>query len=88
MVLQCSQGDWVVFSLPHKTPDCYLSLGFYTWYSVASKVSNFGLNISSIKSTKSSYKAKSGSKGSHMRGMNEYIAAEREAGEQEMAAEL
>ena len=87
MVLQCTQGDGAVFSLPHKTPNCYMSLGFYTWYSVTSKVPGFGLNTSCIKSIKSSYKARSGSKGSCMRGMSEYIVAEREADEQEVAAE-
>ena len=30
-------GTKAVFSLPHKTPNCYTSLSFCTWYSLASK---------------------------------------------------
>jgi len=43
------------------------------------RVPGFEMNTSSIKSIKPSYKAKSGSKGSQMRGMSEYMKAEREA---------
>jgi len=84
MVLQCSRGDRAV---PHKTPNCYMSLSFCTWYSVTKKVPGFGLNTSCIKSIKSSYKAKSGSKGSCMQGMSKHIPTKREAGEQGVAAE-
>jgi len=64
-------GTRAVFSLPHRTPNCYTSLSFYTWYFLASRVPGFKMNTSCIKSIKASYKVKSGSK-SHMRGMSEY----------------
>jgi len=79
-------GTGAVFSLPHNASNYYMSLNFCMWYSVASKVPSFGLNTCCYKSIKSSYKAKSGSKGSRIRGMSEYIAAKREAGEQEVVA--
>jgi len=68
----------VVFSLPHRTPNCYTSLSFCTWYFIASRIPSFGMNTSCIKSIKTSYKVKSGSK-SRMRGMSEYQEAEKEA---------
>jgi len=58
--------------------NCYTSLNFCTWYFIASRVPDFGMNSSCIKSINVSYKVKSGSK-SRMRGMSEYIEAEREA---------
>ena len=67
-----------VFSLPHRTPNCYISISFCTWYFLASRVPSFRMNTSCIKSIKASYKVKLGSK-SHMRGMSEYREAEREA---------
>ena len=60
-------GTGVVFDLPHKTPNCYTSLGFCTWYLVVSKVPEFRMNTSCIKSIKVSYKVKSDSK-SRMQG--------------------
>ena len=56
-------GTRVIFSLPHRTPNCYTTLSFCTWYFIASRVPNFGMNTSCIKSIKASYKAKVGSKG-------------------------
>jgi len=67
----------VVFSLPHRPPNCYTSLNFCTWYFLASRVPDFGMNTSCIKSIKAPYKAKLGSK-RHIRGMSEYQEAERE----------
>ena len=65
-----AEGTGVVFSLPHRTPNCYTSLSFCMWYFIARRVPDFGMNTSCIKSIKASYKVKSGSK-SRMRGMNE-----------------
>jgi len=72
-------GTGAVFTLPHKTPNSYASFGFYSWYFMANKMPEFGINISCIKSIKSTYKAKVGSKGYRMRGMVEYQKAEKEA---------
>jgi len=47
-----------VFSLPHKTSNCHTCLIFYTWYSLASRMSDFGINTSCIKSIKASYETK------------------------------
>jgi len=72
------EGTGAVFGLSHKMPNCYTSLSFCTWYFIASRVPNFGMNISYIKSIKASYKMKSGSQ-SRIRGMSECMEAEREA---------
>jgi len=61
-------GTRAVFSLPHRTPNYYMSLGFCTWYVLATRVPDFRMNTSCIKNIKASYKVKSGSK-SRMRGM-------------------
>ena len=79
MVLQRNGGTGAVFTLPHKTPNSYASLGFCTWYFMANKVPGFGINTSCIKGIKSTYKAKVGSKGCQMRAMTEYQEAEKEA---------
>jgi len=55
-------GTRATFSLPHRTSNCYTSLNFCTWYFISSRVPNFGMNTSCIKSIKASYKVKSGSK--------------------------
>jgi len=73
-----AEGTWVVFSLPHKMLNCYMSLSFCICYSIASRVPRFRMNTSCIKSIKASYKVRSGSK-SRMRGMSEYMEAERAA---------
>jgi len=70
-------GTKTIFSLPHKTPNCYTSLSFCTWYSLASKMPEFRINTSCIKSIKASYKDKLESH-KRARGMDEYQAAERE----------
>jgi len=72
-------GTKAIFSLPHKTPNCYTSLSFCTWYSLASKMPGFSINISCIKSIKATYKDKLESN-KRARGMEEYQAAEKEAG--------
>jgi len=51
-------GTKSVFNLPHKTPNYYTSLSFYTWYSLASRMLGFGINTSYIKSIKASYETK------------------------------
>ena len=71
-------GTKAIFSLPHKTPNCYTSLSFCTWYSLASKMPGFSINVSCIKSIKASYKDKLESN-KRARGMEEYQAAEKEA---------
>jgi len=72
-------GTKTIFSLPHKMPNCYTSLSFCTWYSLASKMPVFGINTSYIKSIKASYETKLESN-RRMRGMDGYRAAERETG--------
>ena len=72
-------GTKAVFSLPHKTPNCHTSLGFCTWYSLASRMPDFRINTSYIKSIKASYETKLESN-KRVRGMDEYWAAERETG--------
>ena len=72
-------GTRAVFNLPHRTPNCHTSLGFCTWYFLASRMPIFGINTSCIKSIKASYKAKLDSN-KRVRGMTEYQAAERETG--------
>ena len=47
-------GTKAIFSLPHKTPNCYTSLSFCTWYSLASRMPDFRINTSCIKSIKAS----------------------------------
>ena len=78
MVLHVAERTKAVFSLPHKMPNCYTSLSFCTWYSLASRMP-VGINTSCIKSIKVSYKDKLESN-KCMRGMDEYQAAERETG--------
>ena len=51
-------GTKAIFSLPHKTPNCYTSLSFCTWYSLTSRMPGFGINTSCIKSIKAFYKDK------------------------------
>ena len=72
-------GTKAIFSLPHKTPNCYTSLSFCTWNSLASRMPGFGINTSCIKSIKASYKDKLESN-KRVRGMDEYQTAERETG--------
>ena len=72
-------GTSAVFTLPHKKPNSYASLGFCMWYFMANKVPGFGINTSCIKDIKSAYKAKEGSKGCWMRGMTEYQEVEKDA---------
>ena len=50
-------GTRVVFSLPHRTPNYHTSLGFCTYF-LASRMPDFRINTSCIKSIKASYKAK------------------------------
>ena len=64
-------GTKAIFSLSHKTPNCYTSLSFCTRYSLASRMPGFRINASCIKSIKASYKDKLESN-KHMRGMDEY----------------
>ena len=71
-------GTEAIFSLLYKTPNCYTNLNFCTWYFIASRVPDFGMNSSCIKSSKASYKVKLVSK-SHMREMSEHMEAKREA---------
>jgi len=79
-----ARGTKAIFSLPHKTPNCYTSLSFCTGYSQASKMPGFLINISCIKSIKASYKDKLASN-KRVRGMKEYQAAEKEAGGETVA---
>jgi len=37
-------GTKAIFSLPHKTPNCYTSLDFCTWYFQASKMPDYSIN--------------------------------------------
>ena len=64
-------GTKAIFSLPHKTPNCYTSLSFCTWNSLASRMPGFRINTSCIKSIKASYKDKLESN-KCMRGMDEF----------------
>ena len=73
-------GTGAIFTLPHKTPNFYVSFGFCSWYFMANQVPGFGINTSFIRGIKSMYKTKLGSKGYRMRGMNEYQEAEKEEG--------
>ena len=57
----------------------HTSLGCCTWYSLASRMRDFGVNTSCIKSIKASYETKLESN-KYVRGMYEYRAAERETG--------
>jgi len=70
-------GTIVVFSLPHRTPNCHISLSFCTWYFLASRVPGFKINTSCIKSIKASHKAKLDSN-KRVRGMTKYQAAKKE----------
>jgi len=72
-------GTKTISSLPHKMPNCHTSLDFCTWYSLASRMPDFGINTSCIKSIKASYKDRLESN-KRMRGMDGYQAAERETG--------
>ena len=47
---------------------------------MANQVPNFGINTSSIRGIKSTYKTTLGSKGYRMRGMDEFQVAEKEEG--------
>jgi len=60
-------------------PNSYASFGFCSWYFMANKVQEFGINTFCINGIKSTYKAKVGTKGCRMQGMTEYQEAEREA---------
>jgi len=71
-------GTKVLYSLPHKTPNCYASLGFCTWYFQASKIPGYSMERSCIKSINASYEEKLASN-KRMRGIDEYQAAKREA---------
>jgi len=79
VVLHVAERTKAVFSLPHKMPNCYTSLSFCTWYSLTSRMPDFRINTSCIKSIKASYKDMLESN-KRMRGMNKYQAAERETG--------
>jgi len=74
-----AEGTKAVFSLPHKTPNCYTSLSFCTWYSLASKMPGFEINTLCIKSIKASYKDKLESN-KRVRGIDKYQATEKETG--------
>ena len=71
-------GTKSLYSLPHKTPNCYASLGFCTWYFQASKIPGYSMEHSCIKSINASYEEKLASN-KRMRGIDEYQAAKREA---------
>jgi len=68
-----------VFSLPHKMPNCHTSLSFCTWYFLASRMPDFRINTSCIKSIKAFYKAMLESN-KRVQGMNEYQEAKRKTG--------
>ena len=34
-----ARGTGAIFSLPHRMPNCYIGLSFFTWYFIASRVS-------------------------------------------------
>ena len=76
-----------VFSLPHKTPNSYISLSFYMWYIIANTMLDFRINTFCIKAIKSVYNAQRGPIASQVRGMNEYLEAEKEGGKYEAAQE-
>ena len=78
-------GRGAIFSLTHKTPNSYMSLGFCMWYIIANTVSSFGINTSCIKAIKSMYNARRGPNASRIQEMNEYLEAKKEAGRYEVA---
>jgi len=70
-------GTEAIFSLPQKTPNSYMSIGFCTWYTIANTMSGFGINTPCIKAIKSMYNARRCPNASRMRGMNECLEAKR-----------
>jgi len=80
-------GTGAIFSLPQQMPNSFMSPGFYTWYIIANTLPGFGINTSCIKAIKFMYNAIKGPITSQMRGMNEYLEAEKEAGRYEAAQE-
>ena len=71
-------GTKALFSLPHKTPNCYASLSFCTWYFQANKMHVYSMEYSCIKSINASYEEKVASN-KRSRGLDEYRTAQREA---------
>jgi len=69
----------VTFSLPQKTPNFYTTLGFYTWYAIATSVPGYNINVTCTKEIKVMYRTKKNSKKNHLRGMNEFRKTENEA---------
>ena len=64
------------YNLPQKTPNSYTSLGFCAWYVIVDSVSGYNINNTCVKRIKSMFKAKKGSKNTHLKEMDEFLQAE------------
>lgn len=63
-------------SLQQKTLNCFATLGFCSWYSIANIVSGYNVSITCIRKIKAKYYSKRGSKSTRMKRMHDFIAAE------------
>jgi len=59
---QVARETGVMFSLPQRSPNEYISLSFCTWYVIADMVLGYEMNASCIKAFKTTYSAYRGSK--------------------------
>jgi len=62
-----------------------MSLSFCTWYLITNTVPGFRMNTLCIKAIKFVYNAQRGPNASQIRGMNEYLEAEKDASRYEVA---
>ena len=72
-------GTEARFNLSQKVPNSYVSLRFCAWYVISDSVPDYNINNTCIKKIKAMFQAKKGSKSTHMKGMGEFLQAEREA---------
>ena len=64
---------------PQKVPNSYASLRFCAWYVIENSVPGYNIKNTCIKKIKAMFQAKKGSKSTHLKGMGEFLQAEREA---------
>jgi len=68
-----ARGMEVLSSLPPRSPNAYINLGFCNWYVVANTVLGYEMNTSCIKAIRFSYCAYRGSKTVRKKRMNKFL---------------
>jgi len=78
---------WVTFHLPQKVPNLHVTLGFSSWYSIASSRPGYNINITCIKKIKAHFDSKVGFARSRLPGRSEFLDSEYAASDHAISEE-